>query len=148
MLRRIGEGGPFLQTLKDPALGFAERIRRWVEFMVDKFDRDHDFMAIVHREIASGNHPAMVREFGGIVDGYMAVIVGFIDEAKARGEVRRDLDAPLACLTLMGMMQYYFMNRPVAMHLVGAATPELIARIKAQVIQTFLSGVLTKESRP
>jgi hypothetical protein len=110
--------------------------------MVTKFSRDHEFMRIVHREVVNGSNPEMLDEFGHIIGGNLALFTALVEDARTAGRVRADIDPRLACLQLMGMMQFYFMNLPIASRLLGPPTPEMLDRLRKQAVDTFLGGVL------
>jgi len=135
--------GDELRALQQSSEPFEAKVARFVDFMIGKLARDHELMRIVHREVVNGANPEMLDEFGHIIGSNLALFSALVDEARSLGRVRADIDPRVACLQLMGMMQCYFLNLPIASRLLGPPTPELLERLRKQAVDTFLGGVLT-----
>jgi AcrR family transcriptional regulator len=147
-LIRVQMAGPGdeLRAMHGSGESFESKVERFVDYMVTKFSRDHEFMRIVHREVVNGANPEMLDEFGHIIGSNLALFTALVEEARAAGQVRSSIDPRIACLQLMGMMQFYFMNLPLTSRLIGPPTPEMLDRLRRQVVETFLGGVLVVHS--
>ena len=58
----------------------------------------------------------------------------------AAGELRPDLDVPAAALALAGMMNFYFISRPISQNFVAGGTAQ-DAQYVVQAVEIFLNGV-------
>ena len=142
---RMAGPGDELRALQASAEPFAAKVEHFVGYMVDRFSADHEFMRIVHREVVNGANPEMLDEFGHIIGSSLALFSDLVETARAAGQVRADIDPRIACLQLMGIIQFYFMNLPLTSRVLGPPTPEMLERLRRQAIDTFLHGVLRSE---
>jgi TetR/AcrR family transcriptional regulator len=134
--------GDELRAMQHSDEPFEAKVERFVDYMVTKFSRDHEFMRIVHREVVNGSNPEMLAEFGHIIGGSLALFTALVEEARTAGRVRAEIDPRIACLQLMGMMQFYFLSLPLTSRLIGPPTPEMLTKLRQQAVETFLGGVL------
>jgi TetR/AcrR family transcriptional regulator len=134
--------GDELRAMQGSDESFEQKVERFVDYMVTKLDRDHDFMRVVHREVVNGAKPEMLDEFGHIIGASLSLFTALVEEARQAGRVRAEIDPRLACLQLMGMIQFYFVNLPLTSRLIGPPTAEMLGRLRRQAVETFLGGVL------
>jgi TetR/AcrR family transcriptional regulator len=134
--------GDELRAMQHSDERFEQKVDRFVDYMVTKLARDHEFMRIVHREVVNGAKPEMLDEFGHIIGSNLSLFTALVDEARQAGRVRPGIDPRVACLQLMGMIQFYFVNLPLTSRLIGPPTPEMLDRLRRQAVETFLGGVL------
>ena len=147
-LIRVQMAGPGdeLRAMQHSSEPFEAKVERFVDYMVTKFSRDHEFMRIVHREVVNGSNPEMLDEFGHIIGSNLALFTALVEDARTAGRVRADIDPRIACLQLMGMMQFYFINLPLTSRLIGPPSEEMLGRLRRQAVETFLGGVLVEKS--
>ena len=143
-LIRVQMAGPGdeLRAMQHGGETFEHKVERFVDYMVTKLARDHEFMRIVHREVVNGANPEMLDEFGHIIGSNLSLFTALVEEARGAGRVRAGIDPRIACLQLMGMIQFYFVNLPLTSRLIGPPTPEMLDRLRRQAVETFLGGVL------
>jgi AcrR family transcriptional regulator len=116
------------------------RLRRFIEFMVDHFDRNCQGMQIVHRDLIQAES-ALRAVVAPIVAANLEMLTAILEEARAEGRLA-DVEPKTASLLLMGMLQHYFINYPIACGLIGERSPETMASLKRHVTQIFLGGIL------
>lgn len=91
------------------------------------------------------------RFFEPIIRKYIHRIYGFLTatfrEGMASGEFRRDLDPEAASLALAGMMNFYFIARPITKHFLPGGA-EQNERYVLEVVKIFLDGVRQHENQP
>ena len=143
-LIRVQMAGPGdeLRAMQQSSEPFERKVERFVDYMVTKLARDHELMRIVNLEVVNGSSPEMLDEFGHIIGSNLSLFTALVDDARRAGRVRADLDPRIACLQLMGMIQFYFVNLPLTSRLIGPPTPEMLERLRRQAVDTFLGGVL------
>jgi AcrR family transcriptional regulator len=134
--------GDELRAMQGSNEPFERKVERFVDYMVTKLHRDQELMRIVHREVVNGANPGLLEEFGHIIGSSLSLFTALVDEARRAGRVRLDVDPRVACLQLMGMMQFYFANLPPTSRLIGPPTVEMLDRLRRHTVDTFLGGVL------
>jgi TetR/AcrR family transcriptional regulator len=84
------------------------------------------------------------RFFEAIIRKYIERVYCFLTDTLkagiAAGELRPDLDVPAAALALAGMMNFYFISRPISQNFVAGGTAQ-DAQYVVQAVEIFLNGV-------
>ena len=84
------------------------------------------------------------RFFEPLIQKYIHRVYGFLTETLqtgiACGEFRADMDVNSAALALAGMMNFYFIARPISQHFVPGDAEEG-EKFVVQAVEIFLSGV-------
>jgi AcrR family transcriptional regulator len=130
-----------LRALSVSTAPLREKLARWVTFLVRTMGEDRDFTQLFHREVSIRND-AFLQDFKPLAQATAGVFIGMLEEARARGELRPDLDPKIAAMLLVGMVQFYFVNYAVTSQVLGPATPELAEQIRAHVLAIFEHGAL------
>lgn len=90
------------------------------------------------------------RFFEIIVRKYIERVYRFLTETLKegieRGEFRPDIDVNAASLTLAGMMNFYFIARPISRHFAPGG-PEQDDNYVEQAVEIFLNGVMPYEGK-
>jgi AcrR family transcriptional regulator len=116
------------------------RLRRFIEFMVDHFDRHCQGMQIVHRDLIQAES-ALREMVAPMVAANLEMLTAILEEAREEGRLA-DVEPKTASLLLMGMLQHYFTNYPISCGLIGGRSPEIVASLKFHITQIFLGGIL------
>lgn len=135
------------QVLASP-LPLAQRLTGFVAYLLGKFSRDHEMLAIFHREVINGGDDAARADFIAFVRERVGELAAVFEDARRRGEIRADLDPRLCCVLLQGMVQFYFLNYRVAKHLIGEPTTELLGELHRHIVSIFLHGVTPQPGSP
>ena len=125
--------------LAEPVAG-EERLRRFLEFMVGFLSRNQDFVRLVFREAVLTEGP-LVDEIAPMMVGNHALGSAILEGMEAEGRLR-DVEPRVAVVLAMGMMIFPFLASPVVSRLLGPMTPELVERLRRNVAEVFLHGVL------
>ncbi|WP_371381396.1 TetR/AcrR family transcriptional regulator [Sporomusa aerivorans] len=84
------------------------------------------------------------RFFEPVIRKYIERIFDFLtdtlNEGIAAGELRQDIDVKTAALALAGIMNFYFISRPISRHFVSGGA-EQDAQYVLQAVDIFLNGV-------
>ncbi|MDF2569947.1 MAG: Bacterial regulatory protein tetR family [Sporomusa sp.] len=107
-------------------------------------------VAIVHRQMPSltkflmGEMLIPSRFFEPIIYKYIQRIYAFltstIKDGIACGEFRKDMDVNTGALALAGMMNFYFISRPISRHFVSSDSNQ-DENYVVQAVEIFLNGV-------
>lgn len=93
------------------------------------------------------------QQFEPFIRKYVQRVYSFlhraIREGAARGEFRGDLDPEAATLALVGMLNFYYIARPIRQHfLADGAERERDERYVLDAVNIFLDGVKRYENEP
>lgn len=84
------------------------------------------------------------RFFEAVIHKYIERVYRFLTatltEGIACGEFRKDMDVNSAALALAGMMNFYFISRPITQHFLSG-NPNQPENYVVQAVEIFLSGV-------
>jgi AcrR family transcriptional regulator len=116
------------------------KLSRFIEFMVDYFDRHREGLQIVHRELGK-SESALLDAVGPSIEKNHEMLTAILEEARAAGTLA-DVEPRTASLLLMGMIQHYFITCPMSSRLIGGRSPEIMGNLKQQITRIFLGGVI------
>ncbi len=125
--------------LAEPLAG-EERLRRFLEFMIGFLGRNQDFVRLVFREAVLTEGP-LVDEISPMMAGNHALGSAILEGLQGEGRLR-DVEPRVAVVLAMGMMIFPFLASPVVTRLLGPMSPELLERLRRNVAEVFLHGVL------
>src|SRR4051812_2952186 len=99
-----------------PALP-EEKLTRFIEFMIDHFDRHCQGMQIVHRDLIHTDS-ALRPVVQPMVAENLEMLTALLEEARAEGRLQ-DVEPRTASVLLMGMLQHYFVTYPICSAMIG-----------------------------
>jgi AcrR family transcriptional regulator len=129
-----------LQALLGEPVDPVERLRRFIDFMVDHLAANRQLIVILHRELVATDSP-LLAALRPQVAGVQQLFVALVEGVRQAGQLR-DIDPKVAGVLLMGMLYQYFIAYPIASMLIGELDDDRIAAIKRHAAEIFLRGVL------
>jgi TetR/AcrR family transcriptional regulator len=113
----------------------------FVDLLLGFFATNGSFLSILRHEASAGTGTKIVAEN---VAPVFEAIVARLDEMRARGEVRRDVDARHLVLSCVAMIAFPFQEQPFveAIWPVEWHRPEHLAARKKHVVEMILARVL------
>jgi TetR/AcrR family transcriptional regulator len=140
IVRGIATVGDELRALRAAPMSPEERLGRFVDFMVDHFDRSCQGMQIVSHQLAQAQSPFFAAILPKITEN-VELLTSMLEDAKGVGRLR-EVEPRTAAVLLMGMLQTYFTTYAVTSTLIGPRTPATIAELKRHITEIFVRGVL------
>lgn len=119
-----------------------ERFRRFIGFLVDYFDQHRPLLQIFYREVIQTKR-SVVADLRPAARAHASLVSALLEEARSQG-ILAEIDPRVVGLLLMGMIQTYFINYPLASMILGRRSDELLSALKRNIAQVFLHGVLTE----
>jgi len=140
IVRGITTVGEELRALRAAPMSPEERLARFVDYMVDHFDRCCQGMQIVFHQLAQAQSPFFAAILPKITEN-VELLTSMLEDAKSAGRLR-DVEPRTTAVLLMGMLQTYFATYTVASTLIGPRSPETIAELKRHITEIFVRGAL------
>jgi TetR/AcrR family transcriptional regulator len=140
IVRGIATVGDELRALRAAPVSPEERLARFVDYMVDHFDRCCQGMQIVFHQLAQAQSPFFAAILPKITEN-VELLTSMLEDAKSAGRLR-DVEPRTAAVLLMGMLQTYFATYTVTSTLIGPRSPETIAALKRHIAEIFVRGAL------
>ena len=137
--------GSEVRARSDHAGPAADRLTEVIASIAGRVDENRDLLRMMVRELSTAGSP-VIQEIAGLVGKVQNPIIGLLEDARRRGEIR-DVDPRIAGVTLAGMLMFYHLAYPVTSILVGPRSPETLEALKNTVVRVFLHGVLNPPSR-
>jgi TetR/AcrR family transcriptional regulator len=129
----------FLDAFAELNLTPPERIHYYAKAVVSVHKNSPYLMKFVHNELAN---PTMAFEI--IVEKYITRLYAFVRQAfadgAAEGDFNADLDPGYAAISLAGIMNFYFLIRPITSRILVADTEHDEKYIR-QAVSIYLNGV-------
>ncbi len=94
----------YLEELARTPAPFRERMRRLIHFWVETYRQDNDLMTVMINEITRSYEFLESHDITAVLVAFDP-IERIIDEGRANGEVRADLDARLATYVVLGVAE-------------------------------------------
>jgi AcrR family transcriptional regulator len=138
VVAKVNRGRDQLAILLARPAPFAEKLRAWIDFMVEQLAGDLALTRISHREAFHGHE--LIPDPRAVLQGKVALFRALIEQAQAAGELRQDLAAEHLAVCLNGLLQFYFVASPITSQVVGPITPERLAEHRRHVLEIFLRG--------
>jgi AcrR family transcriptional regulator len=138
--RRLEEGLVELTKLRRAEGSLRDKLSRFISFLLERMGSDRDFTRLFQRDIVHGG--AFMEQYRPAVAALAEIFVDILREARARGELRDDVDPKVGGMLLIAMVQYYFVNYPITSRLLGPASPARIAEIRDTILAVFERGAL------
>ncbi|MCE5286103.1 MAG: TetR family transcriptional regulator [Pelosinus sp.] len=129
----------FLDAFAELTLTPPERIQYYAKAVVSVHKKSPYLMKFVHNELAN---PTLA--FAVIVEKYIVRLYTFVRQAfadgAAEGYFNADLDPSYAAISLAGIMNFYFLIRPITDHIL-AADAQHDEKYVRQAVNIYLNGV-------
>lgn len=122
---------------------FEAKVRAFIDAMVDSMDQNAGLIRMMNREIGGPDHP-LLADLKPSIERFKGTFHKLIEEARAAGRVRAELDPQMCGLLLGGMIQHYFALYPTACQVIGPRTDARVAEIKRHIAEIFLGGVVRR----
>jgi AcrR family transcriptional regulator len=140
IVRGIATVGDELRALRAAPVSPEVRLARFIDYMIDHFDRSCQGMQIVFHQLAQAQSPFVAAILPKITENVELLTLMLED---ARGAQRlREIEPRTSAVLLMGMLQTYFATYAVTSTLIGERSPETIAELKRHITEIFLKGAL------
>jgi AcrR family transcriptional regulator len=140
IVRGIATVGDELRALRAAPMSPEERLARFIDYMVDHFDRCCQGMQIVFHQLAQAQSPFLAAILPKITEN-VELLTSMLEDAKSAGRLRA-IEPRTAAVLLMGMLQTYFATYTVTSTLIGPRSPETIAELKRHITEIFVRGAL------
>lgn len=140
IVRGIATVGDELRALRAAPVSPEERLARFIDYMVDHFDRSCQGMQIVFHQLAQAQSPFLAAILPKITEN-VELLTSMLEDAKGDRRLR-DVEPRTAAVLLMGMLQTYFATYTVTSTLIGPRSPETIAELKRHITEIFVRGAL------
>ena len=122
-----------------------EQLASVIALLLERFDAARDGgLPIVAQELMRPDSP-FAAEFAALARANVEQVSRLLASCKRRGLLQRDIDPDIAAVLLIGMLQIYFIARPVTEPLLGKPSPELVDELRAHVTAIFSRGVLRRK---
>jgi len=144
IVRGISTAGDELRALLAAPLPAEERLDRFIDYMVDHFQRCSQGIQIVMSQLSQAPSPLVTAIQPKIVEN-VELLTSILEEARAEGRLG-DVEPRTAAVLLMGMLQYYFATYAVSSTLIGPRSPETMAELKRHISQIFVHGAIKPEN--
>lgn len=131
-----------IETLGGDEPATPERLHGFFLGIARQMDRNRWFFRLLFAELLREDS-ALGGELLEPVRRNQQAGLKVLERARDAGMLR-DVDLPVALLIVMGSLMFYHLGYPVAAHLVGPRSPEVIDRIGRTAADIFLHGILKK----
>jgi AcrR family transcriptional regulator len=136
---------PLIESLAGDGPPTPERLREFFLGMARQLDANRHFFRLMFAELMREDSP-LGGELLEPVRRNQQSALRVLENARDAG-VLRDVDLRATLLLVMGSLLFYHLAYPVASHLVGPRSPEVIDRIGSTAADVFLHGILLEKPR-
>jgi AcrR family transcriptional regulator len=129
-----------IPELRDPGLAPESRVVRFCRLIVETHRRRPTLLRLVLSELMTPS-PVGERVMGAYVPRIVSFLLEAMEEGQRSGAFRADMDPRQAALSLAGMLNFYFIVRPLIPRILAEVGSDWDESYAMGAVQLFFEGV-------